>query len=75
MQFTFEKSISTNKSFEFSLLTNQPPDWAWFNCWCSWTKKDDHAGLNFSLEVLGRSIHIGIADNRHWDYANDRWEE
>lgn len=37
------------------------------------TNKQDHAGLEIVLGILGYGIHFNIYDNRHWDYENNRW--
>jgi hypothetical protein len=38
------------------------------------THRQNHAGLNFELALLGYGIHFMIYDNRHWDFANNKWE-
>ncbi len=35
--------------------------------------RQDHAGINLELGLLGYEIHFTIYDNRHWDYENKRW--
>ena len=34
---------------------------------------EDHAGANLSFGVFGYSLHIGIYDNRHWNFEKDDW--
>lgn len=38
-----------------------------------WTVKQDHAGLNLELGLLGFEIHATIYDNRHWNTDENRW--
>ena len=33
-----------------------------------WTHKTDHAGIEFSIGILGYGISFRLYDNRHWDY-------
>jgi len=40
-----------------------------------WNIKQDHAGVNFELGLLGYEIHFTFFDSRHWDYENDQWEK
>lgn len=35
----------------------------------------DHAGPEFSIGLLGFGLDIGLRDNRHWDYTNNKWME
>ena len=38
-----------------------------------WTVKEDHAGVNLELGLLGYEIHATIYDNRHWNTDENRW--
>lgn len=38
-----------------------------------WTVREDHAGVNIELGLLGYEIHFTFYDNRHWDQENNRW--
>jgi len=35
----------------------------------------DHAGIGFSLTILGFMVEAKIYDSRHWDYENGTWEK
>ena len=37
------------------------------------TTRQDHAGLNLELGLLGYEIHFTFYDSRHWNYEEDRW--
>ena len=37
------------------------------------TTKQDHAGCNLELGLLGYEIHFNIYDNRHWNSEEGRW--
>lgn len=39
------------------------------------TRKQDHAGFNFNLTILGLTINFSILDVRHWDIKNNNWYE
>jgi hypothetical protein len=38
------------------------------------TTKRDHAGLRFSLGILGYAVGFNIYDNRHWNTETNTWE-
>jgi hypothetical protein len=40
----------------------------------SYTIRQDHAGLNLELGLLGYNIDFNFYDSRHWDYIGERWE-
>lgn len=43
------------------------------DCLVRWTRKQDHAGFEFSMGVLGYGVHFRIYDTRHWDDANNAY--
>lgn len=47
-------------------------EWDWFNFRLKWTRKCDHAGFDFSLELLGYWISFYTYDGRHWNYDANR---
>jgi hypothetical protein len=36
-------------------------------------KGKDHAGIKFSIDLIGFGININFYDHRHWDYKNNTW--
>lgn len=40
----------------------------------SFSSRQDHAGLEFSLGLLGLALRLNIYDNRHWNYDVGAWE-
>jgi hypothetical protein len=44
-----------------------------FNIKLAWSRKCDHAGIIFDIEILGLDFEIYLYDTRHWDYDNDCW--
>ena len=34
---------------------------------------EDHAGINFNLELFGLYFNLQFFDNRHWDFDNKCW--
>ena len=41
----------------------------------SWSIREDHAGFELCLGLLGYGIHFHIYDTRHWNYTTNTWEE
>lgn len=38
------------------------------------TIRQDHAGANLELGLLGYEVHFTFYDNRHWNYEEGRWK-
>lgn len=36
--------------------------------------REDHAGVDFTIGLLGLGIHFRIYDRRHWNYETKNWE-
>jgi len=69
------KSITKNKTLEIQVTRWE--DWQWFEFECKWTRRQDHAGFQLNVQVLGFYFHIWFCDNRHWDWDEDgteHWE-
>ncbi len=64
--------ISKNKAWE---LEHTFYDSLLVDCELKFTTKEDHAGLNIMLGVLGYAIHFTVYDVRHWDYETKNWKE
>lgn len=62
--------ISTNKAWE---LEHTFYDGVVFDIDCRLTTRQDHAGLELVLGILGYGVAFRIYDRRHWDYENSRW--
>lgn len=41
----------------------------------SFTVREDHAGLNLEIGLLGYEIHFTLYDNRHWNYKLGTWQK
>lgn len=39
----------------------------------NWTVRQDHAGVQFELGLLGYTIAFSFCDNRHWDVDKNTW--
>lgn len=61
--------ITNHKFWEFELLRTHEV----LVLDISYTIKQDHAGLNVWLGLIGYSVNFHIYDNRHWDYDNNQW--
>lgn len=35
--------------------------------------KEDHAGINLGLGLLGLNFDFNFYDSRHWDHKNNEW--
>ncbi len=46
---------------------------AYLSCSIEWSRKRDHAGFGFDLDILGLFISFNIYDSRHWDEENNSW--
>lgn len=64
------KTPFKNKFWEFEILKSSDIVTLLFEV----THRQDHAGVNFELALLGYGIHFMIYDNRHWDYVLDKWQ-
>lgn len=45
----------------------------YFDLSTSWTRKVDHAGFRFILEIYRFTLCFHVYDCRHWDHAYDCW--
>jgi hypothetical protein len=61
--------ISTWKWWEVEILKTENL----FRFEFQYTIRQDHAGVQLELGVLGWELHSGIHDSRHWDYENKNW--
>ena len=41
----------------------------------NWTIRQDHAGIELELGLLGYKISCNIYDCRHWDHVKGTWQE
>ena len=44
------------------------------SCMLRLTTRQSHGGLMMELGLLGYSFSFNFYDNRHWSYAENRWE-
>jgi len=66
-------SVNDNTTLEWQL--SRWPNWNYFRHHLNWTRKRDHAGMEWEIEILGLTLTLNLHDNRHWDYEHDKWEE
>jgi hypothetical protein len=62
--------ITKNKTWEIEILKTDN----WFKIEAQYTVMQDHAGIQLELGLLGWEFHIGVHDNRHWNYTDKCWE-
>ena len=62
--------ITENKTWEVEILKTENL----FRFEFQFTVMQDHAGIQLELGLLGWEFHIGVHDNRHWDYSNKCWK-
>jgi len=58
-----------NKFWEIQVIKNDNL----FRLEFGFTTRQDHAGVNLELGLLGYEIHFTFYDNRHWNYEENRW--
>jgi hypothetical protein len=39
-----------------------------------WSRRVDHAGVEFGIGLLGYGINFRVYDTRHWDDYHQQWE-
>lgn len=71
--WTFYQKITKNKSLEVQLGYRK--NWDWWMVSSNLTRKCDHAGLGFELEIMGIFIWISFYDGRHWNHKENSWKE
>ncbi len=62
-------TLLKNKFWEVQILKNDNL----FRLEFGFTVRQDHAGLNLELGLLGYEIHFTFYDNRHWNHEENRW--
>jgi hypothetical protein len=65
------KPITKNKWWSIQILKTDN----WFRFEFQYTVMQDHAGVGVEFGLLGWEFHIGVHDNRHWNYTDKCWEE
>lgn len=63
------KTFVKHKYWEVQIIKNDNL----FRVEFGWTVKEDHAGVNLELGLLGYEIHVTIYDSRHWNTDENRW--
>jgi hypothetical protein len=63
--------LSKNKTFEFQIGTWE--HWSYFNLETEFSRKRDHAGFTFDIQILGVYLRLCIHDNRHWNRKFNCW--
>ena len=65
--------ITKNKHFEIEVLRhNEWTSWFYFNVALS--RRCDHAGFRFGVELLMLAFYFSVYDIRHWNWEEKRWE-
>lgn len=64
--------ISENKAIEIELSLFKEW-WNYFDFYVKLTRKQDHAGFRFGIEIMRFYFCFQIYDIRHWDIDNDKW--
>jgi hypothetical protein len=62
-----------NKAWEIQISTKFE-DGPYFNFSLEWTRKCDHAGPKFTIEILSFYFCLQAYDTRHWDYDNNCYQ-
>jgi hypothetical protein len=65
------EKLTKNKAWEFNLYrTNDVVRFEF-----RFSIREDHAGLNIEVGLIGYSFEFSIYDIRHWNYESDEWEK
>lgn len=64
--------VTKNKTLEVQV--ERWEHWDWFSFEMKWTRKQDHAGFKFIMQIIGFYMHVWFCDNRHWDCKKNVWE-
>ena len=68
----FDHKVTENKRFSFEISTHS--EWSWFNVNFHISRKCDHSGIRFVIELIGIGIYSELYDRRHWNYETDSWD-
>ena len=63
-----------NKCWELE-IRREKLYWKWFEFQTRLTRRTDHAGFRFYIEILGFIFDLDIYDHRHWDDEKNSFEE
>jgi len=66
------KKISKNKAWELEHFYDGT---CIFEIECSYTTRQDHAGIRLSFCLLGYTIGAKLYDVRHWNYLTKQYEK
>jgi hypothetical protein len=70
--WSWSTTLTKNKAFEFQTYWCAG-FWNWFNFNMGWSRKGDHCGFIFGLEILGWVLTFNLYDTRHWYWEKDRF--
>ena len=65
--------LSKNKGIEYEIFWDKHL-YKWFNFQFDISRKCDHAGILFDLQLLWLNLTINFFDFRHWDYDENCWD-
>lgn len=71
MSFNIDKQISKWKTFSFQLDWDFMFEYNSLGISLDYTRKTDHPGVSFSLELVVLRLYTSITDIRHWDDENN----
>ncbi len=62
-------AVLGKKAVEFEIYR----DTTILGCSFRWTTRQDHAGVNLELGLLGYTVSFQYYDTRHWDNEKNQW--
>lgn len=69
--FGLDMEVAKNKSIEFEIeVFKFSPT---ISLTASWFTKVDHAGPEFSVNILGNWMSLKLYDHRHWGRKKNQW--
>jgi hypothetical protein len=67
-------NISKNKRIIIEMYWDKGNDWErWFSVTTAFSRKVDHAGFDFFMDIAKFYFRFSINDKRFWDYEKDNW--
>lgn len=72
MNYSFEHNVTATKAVSIDLLRFE--DWTeYFEFRTKWNRKEDHAGVEVKITILGLKLRCSVFDVRHWNDEANRW--
>ena len=68
----YSKQITKHKFLEIEAGEHEEW-WSYFDFHVGWSRRVDHAGFRFEIDIVCFSFSFIIYDHRHWNFDQDDW--